>query len=365
MTDLFSTVFDAAPQATAKAPARANLLGEHTDYNDGFVLPTPLPYFTTVSVGAGSRPGWIEAYAARFGETLTRPLDAPPQGDWLDYVLGCVRALGEARTPVAGLRLTIDSEVPVGAGISSSAALEVATLRALRQFLALDLDDDTIARLGQWAEKEYVGMPCGIMDQMVSSVGVPGQALFLDTRDLSRDTVPLPPGYAMAIIHCGVSHQLTDGGYQQRRAECQAAAAALEVASLRDLGTGDLPRIETLPEPLNRRARHVVTENQRVLDGVAALRRVDVTGFGSLMVASHLSQRNDYAVSIPEIDAVVDAALSHGAAGARLTGGGFGGSVVALMAENRLPGWWRAVSADCPGAWAVYPAGGTTAAGTG
>ena len=222
MSALFQTIFGTAPAATAKAPARANLLGEHTDYNDGFVLPTPLPYFTAVSVGPGPA-GMIEAHAARFNETKSRPLDAPPGGDWLDYVAGCAHALMQDGTRIDGLRATIESDVPMGAGISSSAALEVATLRALRQWLGLSYDDITVAKLGQRAESSYVGMPCGIMDQMVSSLGTPGQALFLDTRSLEHRLLPLPASHRLAVVHSGVSHRLTDGGHRQRRSECEAA----------------------------------------------------------------------------------------------------------------------------------------------
>lgn len=336
---------------SARAPARANMLGEHTDYNDGFVLPTPLPYFTTVTVAPGNQAGMIEAHAARFDQTLVRPLDSPRQGDWLDYPLGCVHTLRASGVDVPALRLTIESDIPMGAGISSSAALEVATLRALRRWLDLPLDDEAIALLGQRAEAEYVGMPCGIMDQMVSSLGTPGQALFLDTRSLTHRLIALPASHQLAVVHSGVTHRLTEGGYRQRRSECEQAAAALGVPSLRDIE--DLSRIDTLPEPLNRRARHVVTENRRVLDGVASLERGDAVRFGRLMVESHASQRDDYAVSVPEIDTLVDSALRHGAIGARLTGGGFGGCIIALVED--VTAWWPAVQADSPQAKLVFP----------
>ncbi|HYH22466.1 MAG TPA: galactokinase [Azospirillum sp.] len=352
MSALFTKTFGTDAAATEKAPARANLLGEHTDYNNGFVLPTPLPYVTTVAVGPG-KPGEIEAHAAQFNETLTRRLDAPAHGDWLDYVLGCVKVIGQQGVPVEGLRVAIESDVPMGAGISSSAALEVATLRALRRWLELSIDDEMLARLGQRAESGYVGMPCGIMDQMVSSVGRPGTALFLDTLSLDYQHVPLPRSHQFAVVHSGVAHRLTDGGYRQRRSECEAAAAALNVGSLRALDVDDLPAVEALPEPLNRRARHVITENRRVLDGVVALRADDAQTFGKLMVESHRSQRDDYAVSLPEIDALVETALKHGAIGARLTGGGFGGCIIALVPDAKA--WWPAVSADHPDAWLVFP----------
>jgi galactokinase len=241
----------------------------------------------------------------------------------------------------------------MGAGLSSSAALELAVLRAVRAVAGLDLDEARLAVIGRAAENHYVGMPCGIMDQMVAALGSPGQALFLDTRDLSTRLVDLPADQVVAVVHCGVSHRLTAGDYATRKAECERACRALGVASLRDLTEADLDRIMDLPEPLGRRARHVVTENARVLAGVAALTAGDAGAFGRLMDASHASQRDDYAVSIPEIDALVDSARHHGATGARLTGGGFGGSIVALVDTARHRPWLEAVLVDNPKAQAL------------
>lgn len=352
MSGIFREVFGVDPGATAQAPARANLLGEHTDYNDGFVLPTPLAYRTAVEVGlvenGADQP--FTMHAAQFDESTERRLGEARRGDWSDYVLGCVTVLAEAGMALPPMRFAIDSDVPMGAGISSSAALEVAVLRSVRALLRLDIDDVTIAQMGQRAENSYVGMQCGIMDQMVSSLGTPGKALFLDTRDLSTELVDLPEGERIAIIHCGVAHKLTEGGYNTRRQECEAACAALGISSLRDIGTDALDRIDALPEPLNRRARHVVTENQRVVDGVAALKSGDIARFGTLMDESHVSQRDDYEVSIPEIDALVESAKRHGAIGARLTGGGFGGSMVALVPNGEYEGWLARVLADRPAA---------------
>ena len=352
MSGVFQTVFGRAPDVEEQAPARANLLGEHTDYNEGFVLPTPLAYRTVVEAGAddGASGGTLTMHAAQFGETVQRRLGEPRRGDWTDYVLGSVDVLAEQGIAVPPMRLAIDSDVPMGAGISSSAALEIAVLRAVRALLRIDIDDVTIARLGQQAENNYVGMQCGIMDQMVSSLGTPGKALFLDTRDLTTDLVELPADERVAIIHCGVAHKLTEGGYNTRRQECEAACKALGVGSLRAIGVEELDRLDGLPDPLNRRARHVVTENQRVLDGVAALRAGDIARFGALMNDSHRSQRDDYEVSIPEIDALVESAQRHGAIGARLTGGGFGGSIVALVPSAAYDDWLAKVLADRPDA---------------
>jgi len=347
----FRAAFGRDPETVATAHARANLLGEHTDYNDGFVLPTPLGPATAVAVAAGGGPaGTVRLHAAAFGETVERTLDGPAEGGWPDYVVGCLRALAGASHAVPALDIAVASSVPMGAGVSSSAALEVAVLRAVRDRAGLALDDRTLAALGRAAENDYVGMPCGIMDQMVAALGAPGRALFLDTRSLETRLLPLPAGMAVAVVHCGVAHRLTAGDYATRKAECERAAEALGLASLRDAGEADLDGAAALPEPLGRRVRHVVTENARVLAGVEALAAGDAARFGRLMTGSHASQRDDYAVSIPEIDALVGAALRHGALGARLTGGGFGGSIVALVEARRHDAWLASVLGDNPGA---------------
>ncbi|RIH78230.1 Galactokinase [Calidithermus terrae] len=342
---MFKNYFGSEPQVRAQAPGRVNLLGEHTDYNDGFVFPTPLAYQTQVEASPSER---VEAYAERFGEFRSRELGEGAQGDWLDYVAGCVWALRQAGLEVGGLRAYVTSQVPAVGGLSSSAALEVAVIRALRELYRLPLDDVQVALLAQKAEVEYVGVRCGIMDQMASSAGRPGQALFLDTRSLESDLVPLPEGYRVVVLDSGVPRRLAESGYNTRRAECEEAARLLGVKALRDVGLQDLPRVEALPEPLNRRARHVVTENARVLEGIEALRRGDVQRFGELMYASHASLRDDYEVSIPELDELVEVARKHGAIGARLTGAGFGGAAVALIKAEDFERFKSGVLKDYP-----------------
>lgn len=340
---------------TATVSARANLLGEHTDYNDGFVLPTLLDRSVTVRIER------IEGEAAIL---TSREVDGvrerPPPWraihDWSDYAVGCLWVLDEAGFPVPGVRIEISGDIPMGAGISSSAALEVATLKAMRELLGLEIDDRTIAFMGRKAETDFVGVPVGIMDQMVCAIGRAGKALLLDTQDLSSRLIPLPETHAVAVLHSGVSHQLKDGGYRQRLEECRAAARLLNVPSLRAVAADD-PRIERLPEPLNRRARHVCSENARVLAGAAALDAGDPVTFGLLMIESHASQRDDYDVSVAAVDRLVESAMRHGATGARLTGGGFGGSIVALVENDQLESWLHSVLRDCPQAHAISPAG--------
>lgn len=340
----FQEVFGVLPEASAQAPGRVNLLGEHTDYQEGYVLPTPLPLF--VHVEAGRAEGRVEAYSETLKELRTRPLGSPPQGDFLDYLLGVVWALQEGGHPVPGARFHVRSEVPIGAGLSSSAALEVAALKALRALYRLPLSDLEVALLAQKAEVAYVGVRCGIMDQMAASLGEVGKALFLDTRTLAHENLPLPPGARVAVLDLGLERRLAEAGYNARRQEAEEAARRLGVRSLRDVG--DLCLVESLPPPLDRRARHIVGENLRVLRGVEALRRGDARALGELMVQSHRSLAQDYEVSLPELDNLVEAALEAGAYGAKLTGAGFGGAVVALVPEARLAAFREALLARFP-----------------
>jgi galactokinase len=257
---------------------------------------------------------------------------------------------------LGGFDLAIVSDVPLGSGLSSSAALEVAVLRGLRDLFRLELDDVRLAQLGQIAENDFVGAPVGVMDQMAASLADDRTALFLDTRTLQYEQVPLPDGGGLVVINSGVAHNHASGDYRTRRAECERAAAALGVPQLRDLGPADLPRVAALPEPLNRRARHVVTEDERVLESVAAMKAGDLRGLGRLFTASHASQRDDFEVSVREIDLLVDLASAEpGVFGARLTGGGFGGSIVALVEagasggiSERVAGAYRARSGHTP-----------------
>jgi galactokinase len=233
-------------------------------------------------------------------------------------------------------------------GLSSSAALQVSTMRALRALYKLPIDDKQVALLAQQGEVEYVGVRVGVMDQMASSLGKQGYALFLDTLSLEYKLAPLPKGYRVAVVNSGVPRRLAEAGYNTRRAECEQACKLLGVKLLREVSLQDLPRVEALPEPLNRRARHVVTENARVLEGMGALERGDYGRFGELMVASHRSLRDDYEVSIPELDELVELELRHGAIGARLTGAGFGGATVALVEDSRYEAFKEGVQQDYP-----------------
>lgn len=332
----FAALFQRLPESSAEAPGRVNLMGDHTDYNGGYVLPMILPYTTHVEVA--SRPDrTMHVWSANIaGSQAHREfhLGQEQRGqDWLDYVQAVTSLLRRDGHELPGMDMRICSEVPLGAGLSSSASLLVAVLRAIRSLLALDLSDIAIARVAHCGETEFVGAPVGIMDQMVCALGRPGCAFFLDTATLQYDHIALPAQAEWVVIHSGLHHSHATGSYQGRRRECEAASALLGLHWMRDLERAGrqavLSRIDELPPPLDARARHVVTENERVLTAVEMLEQGKMAGFGGLMNASHASLRHDFAVSVPETDLLVDLAQAEDACyGARLTGGGFGGSVV-------------------------------------
>jgi galactokinase len=316
-------------EVRAKAPGRVNLIGEHTDYQDGFVLPVALPRYTHASlrVRAGKT---VRASSAQ----LTIPVEYELTGErrgkgWGDYIQGVTWALAQQGVRLGGFDLDVWSEIPIGSGLSSSAALEVATLRALRAAFDLALPDVDLARIAQRAEVEFVGVPVGIMDQMASSLAADHEALFLDTRTLFFERIALPPALDLVVLDSGVAHRHAGGEYVARRREANEAARRLGVTRLRDISADELDRIAELPPVLARRARHIVLENQRVVEARKALLSGDLTRLGMLLHASHRSLRDDYEVSVAAVDRLVELALADpDVYGARMTGGGFGGAVV-------------------------------------
>ncbi|MFB2923208.1 galactokinase [Aerosakkonema funiforme] len=326
----FQEIFGKAPEIEVSAPGRVNLLGEHTDYNDGFVLPTAIPQKTTVQLGF-SNDDRHHFYSAELDEKISVDNSAPTPSGFASYIFGCIQLLEKEGYKIPPLHLYVTSSVPMGSGLSSSAALEVSTLRGIKLLLNLPLDDVRIAEISQQAEIHYAGVNCGIMDQMASSLADSEHMLFLDTRTLDRQILPFPTGAEIVVIDSGVPRTLAASGYNQRRAECEEAARQLGVKALRDIT--DPQAVEVLPEPLRRRALHVVTEDNRVLE---AIQGVSAKRFGELMNASHVSLRDDYEVSVPALDTLV-AMLQEtpGVFGARLTGAGFGGACVALVESGK------------------------------
>ncbi|MFD5226290.1 galactokinase [Microbacterium sp. NPDC058342] len=348
--ELFTGSFGARPDGVWSAPGRVNLIGEHTDYNEGFVLPFAIPHRTfaaaalngtdEIRVRSTFADDRVVVPVADLGGIFPTPAGAAPAvPEWSAYVLGVAWALWmlQPDAPAPGVDIAIASDVPVGAGLSSSAAIEGAVASALNDLWELDLDPVALARVGRRAENEAVGAPTGIMDQMSSMLGRPDAATFIDCRSL--ETRSVPTGFASAgldvlVIDTQVRHAHATGGYRERRASCERGAELLGIRSLRDASVADLPRAEELMDDVTlRRVRHIVTENQRVLDTVAALQSRGPRAIGDLLVASHASMRDDFEISVPELDTAVDTALANGAIGARMTGGGFGGAAIALVAH--------------------------------
>ena len=331
------SVFGTAPDGVWQAPGRVNLIGEHTDYNEGFVLPFAID--RTARVAVRLRPDSAIRLLSTFGnQGLTTAdagsLDRGTAKGWTKYPLGVVWALQQRGFPVPGLDLLLDSDVPRGAGLSSSHAIECAVISALNELTAAGLDDRDMVLATQRAENDFVGAPTGIMDQSASLRGAAGHALFLDCRDQSSRLVPFDAeaaGLVLLVIDTKVSHSHAGGGYASRRASCELGAEVLGVKALRDVGLDDLEEASGLLDPETfRRVRHVVTENDRVLQVVGLLDSAGPAAIGPLLDASHASMRDDFEISCPELDLAVETARAAGAVGARMTGGGFGGSAIAL-----------------------------------
>jgi len=316
--------------AEAFAPGRVNLLGEHTDYNDGFVMPIATPQRTYVALGY-SENDMCHAYSATLDQTISFKHKGDLPGGFASYLEGCMRMMDEAGVAVPPIDIYINSDVPMGAGLSSSAALEVAMLRALRSLLNAGIDDVELAKMAQQAEVKFAKVKSGLMDQMASSVGDMEHILFLDIRTLERRLLPLPPNTELIVINSGIPRNLSASKYNERRQECEEAARLLGVSSLRD--APGLDAIEKLPDPFRKRARHVFTENERVKEASAG---VTAERFGHLMNASHFSLRDDFEVSIIPLDVLTDLMREHvDVYGARLTGAGFGGACVALCRKGQ------------------------------
>lgn len=353
VSELFSASFGAVPLVTVKAPGRVNLIGEHTDYNGGFVLPAAINYCTYIAVAPrADRQLHLVAYNFNNESTIV-DLDAVQQHDgaesWPNYVRGVVQELRKNGFHLAGGNLYIAGDVPAGAGLSSSASLEIALIRALLALSGETIDPTQAALIGQAAENNFVGCNCGIMDQLISARGQENAALLIDCQDLSVRPVSMPADWEILIVHSGVKRGLVDSEYNQRRAQCETAAAFFGQTSLRAVELEQLLAAEDKLDTLSfRRARHVLTENNRTLTAADALAAGDLPKLIEVMVASHASMRDDFNITTPAIDTLVDILLAAGAgkAGARMTGGGFGGCVVAVAPAAVVPQLMSAVEAN-------------------
>src|SRR3984893_10409884 len=338
LTENFHEMYGSEPVMVG-APGRVNLIGEHTDYNDGFVMPAAIGYYTWVAA-AKRNDRIVEAYSERFKEKITLSLDrltGPPQLHWSDFIRGTAATLQAEGHMLSGIDLLIEGEFPRGAGLSSSASLEMAIALAMISISGVNVDRLELVKLCQKTEHQYVGTLCGIMDQFVSAFGKAGHALMLDCRPFEYKTLPIPSNVSLVVCNSMVKHELASGEYNRGQADCAQGVKLLrmhlpDVQALRDVEIKDLETWKAEMEPtVYRRCRHVLTENRRVVAAAQALQSGDADRFGHLMSRSHASLRDDYEVSCKELDLLVDlAAASPGVYGARLTGGGFGGCTVNL-----------------------------------
>ena len=344
LAEQFSSAFGREPDGVWQAPGRVNLIGEHTDYNEGFVLPFAIDKTARIAVGvrSDSTIRLLSTYGDQGMTTAdTGHLEAQSAKGWTKYPLGVMWSLQQRGIDVPGLDLLLHSSVPLGAGLSSSHAIECAVISALNDITGAGLSPEDMVLATQRAENDFVGAPTGIMDQSASLRGSAGHAVFLDCRDQSVELVPFEAetaGLVMLVIDTKVSHSHADGGYASRRASCELGAEVLGVKALRDVAVGDLEEASGLLDEVTfRRVRHIVTENDRVLQTVELLRRHGPSSIGPLLDASHVSMRDDFEMSCAELDLAVETSRANGAIGARMTGGGFGGAAIALtpVAEER------------------------------
>ena len=346
ITDRFIQLTGEPPAGVWAAPGRINLIGEHTDYNGGYVLPFAIPQAAVLAARPRTDGGW-RFISLDLDSTVESDRLTPGETGWHAYLAGVVWALREAGHEVGGADFVLSSDVPIGAGLSSSAAIECATGTALCDLYDLDIDLMARAQLAQRAENAYVGAPTGLMDQAASTLCTADHALFLDCHTLAVEQVPLQiaeAGLAILVVDTRTPHSHVDGEYAARRASCNEACRILGIDLLREVTDLDAA-LAQLPDLEARRVRHVVTENQRVLETVAALAADDFARVGALMTASHASMRDDYEITVPTVDLAVDTLLANGALGARMTGGGFGGCVLGLLPADRTDEAAEAVQA--------------------
>ena len=334
----FQSTFGQPPLIAASAPGRVNLIGEHTDYNGGAVLPAALQRRIQVALSRNES-GHVAIRSSRFDDTVHRPVGDPKRGDWTDYAVGAIDKAAQLGWLTGGVNVYIESDVPDGAGVSSSAALITAILRAAAIIGQVATTPVEIAKHARAVENDYIGMPCGIMDQMAVGLADFGKALALDTRDLSYEVIDIPEAWGVAVFHSGVRRELADGRYKARFEECQEASQALGTSHLCRLDQDQVRAMADLPENLRKRTRHVMTEHKRTVEASAAMKANDLDQFASLMNESHRSYSQDFEASTPVIDDLVNDALNIGAKGARLTGGGFGGCIVTLIEADKLEGF--------------------------
>jgi len=347
----FERNFNHAPDITTSVPGRVNLIGEHVDYNGGMVLPAAIKQ--SVQVALSARSDNVYRIGSERFEIVERTCDEPANNHWSDYTAGALTCARKRGWLVDGVNLYIHSDVPDGAGVSSSAALVTAILIAAAKRAGLTPDKIQLAMDAKAVENDYIGMPCGIMDQMAVALALPGEALLLNCDTLDTRLIPIPDGWTFLTIHSGIRRALNDGRYAARFKECAEARQALQIDHLCHLTPDAQIRLASLPTNLQARTAHVVSEHKRVLQASNAMIADDMSMFGRLMNESHTSYAQDFEASHPVIDQLVETAREIGAIGARLTGGGFGGCVVALVPTEGADTFWQTLAKRYPDAWLV------------
>lgn len=352
ITSKFEDIYGYLPDASSFTPGRVNLIGEHIDYNSGMVLPTALDLGISISLKARDDKR-VRIYSDQFSVMSEVSIDDKAADDWSDYALGAIVYANEAGFLTGGADIAMSSTVPTAAGLSSSSALTVGILKLTRDLAGNDMSDTEVSVLARRLENEFIGMPCGIMDQMAVAIAKPGQALALDTKSLAYEVIDMPLDYHMAVLHSGQYRRNADGNYKARKEECDAVKAALGHDDICLISDADFLELRHLPDVLQRRARHCMTEHRRTVAAAQALKDNNIELLGRLMIESHASMRDDFEMSLPPIDQLVHDAVDFGAIGARLTGGGFGGCIVACVAKDKLEAWTKRLLASHPAAFAV------------
>jgi len=349
---LFSERFGDAPTLNNFTPGRVNLIGEHTDYNGGLVLPTALSLGPEISLSPRSD-NQVTIFSSSLEDLCQRQIENSLQDHWSDYVLGAIKYANIENIFSGGANIAIGSTLPEGAGLSSSAALLVGVLKLCVAQSGQVMDEIKIAKLAQKIENEFIGVPCGIMDQMAVALAKPGQALKLNTQTLEYSIIAFPASHVMVVIHSGVYRQLKEGRYKIRKEECDEIKAKLGRQDICLIEPSDQEALKDLPDHIQRRARHCMTEHRRTERAASVLDDKDMVSFGKLMTDSHKSMRDDFEITLPAFDRIVDSAVTLGALGARMTGGGFGGCVVACVKADQAASWTGALLDKHPEAFCV------------
>ena len=352
MSGRFESVFNSAPVVSEFTPGRVNLIGEHIDYNGGMVLPTALSLGVSIAIKPRAD-NKIRIWSDKFEGLAERTIDERASAHWSDYILGSIQIAVKQGLLSGGADIAVETTLPFGAGISSSAAVTVGVLKLAREFAKAAIADKDIAVLARRVENEFIGVPCGIMDQMAVAIARPGQALALNTETLDYELIELPQDYHFAVIHSGQFRRLEEGRYKIRKEECDVIKAKLGNDNICQMSDKDFNGLSGLSDILQRRARHCMTEHRRTIRAVTCLKENDMQDLGILMNESHISMRDDFDITVPKVDSLVKDAISFGAVGARMTGGGFGGCIVACVLKDKLEDWRGQLLAANPDAFWV------------